>query len=185
MDVNSGHGQAGHSLVELLVAAAVMALVMAATLSMLQAGLAASGWGSARVEAQQAVRVALERLARELRDAGYDPTAAGLGAVTVAEPSRVAFVRDLNGNGVIDPTHERVTWVLRAGETTLRRDAGGGAQPVAEGVRRFELAYLDEDGLPTSELARVASVRIEIEAGRTGGEAIMTTQVLLRNAPLW
>lgn len=166
-------------------AAAVMALVMAASLSMLQAGLTASGWGSGRVEAQQAVRVALDRISRELRDAGYDPTAAGLGAVVVAEPSRVVFVRDLNGNGVIDPTHERVTWVLRAGETTLRRDAGGGAQPVAEGVRRFELTYLDEDGRPTSDPARVASVRIEIEAGRTGGKALMTTQVLLRNALLW
>src|SRR5262245_40793356 len=183
--MNGRQGQAGHSLVEMLVAAAVMALVMTATLSMLQAGLAASGWGSARVEAQQAVRVALERLARELRDAGYDPTSAGLGAVTVAEPRRIVFVRDLNGNGVIDPTHERVTWVLRDGETTLRRDAGAGAQPVAEGVRRFQLAYLDEDGLSTSDPARVASVRVEIEAGRMRGQAIMTTQVLLRNAPLW
>jgi len=183
--VNGARGQAGHSLVEMLVAMAVMALVMAATLSMLQAGLAASGWGTARIEAQQAVRIALERLARELRDAGYDPTSAGLGAVVVAEPARVVFVRDLNGNGVIDPTHERVTWVLRAGETTLRRDAGAGAQPVAEGVRRFQLSYLDDEGAPTSEPARVVSVRIEIEAGRTGGEAIMATQVLLRNAPLW
>ena len=178
-------GQTGHSLVEMLVAAAVMALVMAATLSLLQAGLAASGWGSARVEAQQAARVALERISRDLRDAGYDPTEAGLGAIVVAEPSRVVLVRDLNGNGAIDPTHERVTWVLRAGETTLRRDAGGGAQPVAAGVRRFALAYLDGGGMPTNDPARVASVRVEIEAGRTGGEAIMTTQVLLRNAPLW
>jgi len=177
--------QAGHSLVEVLVAMAIMALLMAATLSLLQSGLAAWGWGSGRVEAQQAIRVALERMTRELREAGYDPTSAGIEAVVVAEATRIVFQRDLNGNGLIDPTHERVTYLLRAGETTLRRDAGGGAQPIAEGVRRFVLLYLDKDGDPTVDPAHVALVRIELEAGRRGPEAIMSTQVMLRNAPVW
>lgn len=180
-----GREEAGHSLVEVLVAAAVMALLMAATLSILQSGLAASRWGSGRVEAQQAVRVALERMARELREAGYDPASAGIEAVVVAEPARIVFQRDLDGDGAIDPTRERVTYVLRPGESTLRRDAGGGAQPIAEGVRRFALAYLDDNGAPTIEPARIASVRIELEAGRTGSEAIMATEVMLRNAPIW
>jgi len=177
--------QAGHSLVEVLIATAVMALLMAATLSILQSGLAASGWGSGRVEAQQAVRAALERMARELREAGYDPASAGLEAVVVAEPARIVFQGDLNGNGVIDPTHERVTYVLRAGENTLRRDAGGGAQPIADGVRRFTLAYFDDHGLSTTDPARIASVRIELEAGKTRAEATMATHVMLRNAPIW
>ena len=182
----SGRGkEEGHSLVEVLIATAVMALLMAATFSILQSGLVAAGWGSGRVAAQQAVRVALERMARELREAGYDPASAGLEAVVVAEPARIVFQRDLNGNGVIDSTHERVTYVLRAGESTLRRDAGGGAQPIAEGVRRFTLSYFDEDGLPTSDPARIASVRIELETGKTRPEATMATQVMLRNAPIW
>ena len=182
----SGRGeQEGHSLVEVLIAIAVMTLLMAATLSLLQSGLVAAGWGSGRVEAQQAVRTALERMARELREAGYDPASAGLEAVIVAEPARVVFQRDLNGNGVIDPTHERVTYVLRAGESTLRRDAGGGAQPIAEGVRRFTLSYFDAHGLPASDPAHIASVRIELETGKTRPEATMATQVMLRNAPIW
>ena len=177
--------EAGHSLVELLVATAVTGLLMAATLSLLQSGLAAWGWGAGRVEAQQAVRAALERMARELREAGYDPAAAGIEAVLVAEPARIVFQRDLNGNGLIDPTQERVTYVLRSGETTLRRDAGGGAQPLAESVRRFALSYLDRVGAPTTDPARVASVRIEIESGRAGPEAAMATLVTLRNGPIW
>jgi type IV pilus assembly protein PilW len=182
----SGRGeQEGHSLVEVLIATAMMTLLMAATLSILQSGLVAARWGSGRVEAQQSVRVALERMARELREAGYDPASAGLEAVIVAEPARVVFQRDLNGNGVIDPTHERVTYVLRAGESTLRRDAGGGAQPIAEGVRRFTLSYFDEHGLPASDAVHIASVRIELETGKTRPEATMATQVMLRNAPIW
>ena len=177
--------ETGHSLVELLVATAVTGLLMAATLSLLQSGLAAWGWGAGRVEAQQAVRAALERMARELREAGYDPAGAGIEAVLVAEPARIVFQRDLNGNGLIDPTRERVTYVLRSGETTLRRDAGGGAQPLAESVRRFALSYLDSAGTPTADPARIASVRIEIEAGRVGPEATMATLVTLRNGPIW
>jgi type II secretory pathway component PulJ len=177
--------QTGHSLVDVLVATAIMGLVMSATLSVLQSGLAVWGWGTGRVEAQQAVRVALERMARELREAGYDPTGAGFEAVLVAEPARIVFQRDLNGNGLIDPTRERVTYLLRPGETTLRRDAGGGAQPLAEGVRRFTLSYLDRDGTPTADPSRIASVRIEVEAGRAGPEAAMTTLVTLRNGPIW
>ena len=183
--MSEGRAQVGHSLVEVLVATAVMALLMAATLSILQSGLAASGWGSGRVEAQQTVRVALERMVRELREAGYDPASAGIEAVIVAEPARIVFQRDLNGNGVIDPTHERVTYVLRPGESTLRRDAGGGAQPIAEGVRHFLLVYFDDEGFPTTEPARTASVRVELDAGRKGPEATMATQVMLRNAPIW
>ena len=177
--------QAGHSLVDVLVATAVMGLLMSATLSLLQSGLAAWSWGAGRVEAQQAIRAALERMAHELREAGYDPTGAGIEAVLVAEPARIVFQRDLNGNGLIDPTRERVTYLLRPRETTLRRDAGGGAQPLAESVRRFTLSYLDKDGAPTADPARIASVRIEIEAGRAGPEAVMATLVTLRNGPIW
>jgi len=177
--------RAGYSLVEMLVAMAVTGLLMAATLTLLQSGIAAWGWGAGRVEAQQAVRAALERLAHELREAGYDPAGAGIEAILVAEPARIVFQRDLNGNGVIDPTRERVSFLLRPGETTLRRDAGGGAQPLAESVRRFALSYLDSAAVPTTDPARIALVRIEIESGRPGPEATMATLVTLRNGPIW
>ena len=177
--------RAGYSLVEVLVATAVMGLVMSATLGLLQSGLTAWGWGAGRIEAQQATRAALERMARELREAGYDPTSAGIEAIIVAEPARVVFQRDLNGNGVIDPTRERVTYLLRPGETTLRRDAGGGAQPLAEHVRRFGLTYLDSSGIPTADPLLIASIRIEIEAGRGSAQATMATGVTLRNGPVW
>ena len=47
--------ETGHSLVELLVATAVMGLLMAATLSLLQSALTAWGWGAGRIEAQQEI----------------------------------------------------------------------------------------------------------------------------------
>jgi len=172
--------------VDLLVALAVGGAVLAATVMLLHQGLQAWVWGTARVEAQQAARYALDRLAGELREAGYDPTVSGIAPVVIAEPSRVAFQRDFNGNGVVDPTRERVTYLLRPGERTLRRDAGGGAQPVIDGVRAFRLVYLDRLGLQTTVPSEVRAVQIRLEVGGAGDGAgiVMETQATLRNL-LW
>ena len=178
------HGPAGYSLVDLLVALAVGGGLMASTLTLLHLGLRAWVWGAARVEAQQSARYALERLAGELREAGYDPTVAGIAPVVLAEPTRVVFQRDLNRNGVVDPTRERVTYLLRAGESILRRDAGGGAQPVVEGVRGFRLVYLDRAGAATTDPAAVTAVRVRLEIGGADGGVVMETQATLRNL-LW
>lgn len=174
----------GYSLVDLLVALAVGGGVLAASVTLLHLGLRAWVWGAARVEAQQSARYALERMASELREAGYDPTAAGIAPVVVAEPARVAFQRDFNGNGVVDPTRERVTYLLRAGESILRRDAGGGAQPVINGVRALRLTYLDREGVETTDPEAVIAVRVQLEVGGDGAGVLMETQATLRNR-LW
>ena len=175
---------AGYSLVDLLVALAVGGGLMASSLGLLHLGLRAWLWGSARVSAQQSARYALERMAGELREAGYDPTVAGIAPVLVAEPTRLVFQRDLNGNGVVDPTRERVTYLLRPGEHILRRDAGGGAQPVIEEVRELRLSYLDRAGAPTTDPAAVTAVRIRLEVGEAGSAVVVETQATLRNL-LW
>ena len=178
------HARAGYSLVDLLVALAVGGGLMASTLTLLHLGLRAWVWGAARVDAQQSARYAVERMASELREAGYDPTVAGIAPVVLAEPARVVFQRDFNGNGVVDPTRERVTYLLRPGETILRRDAGGGAQPVVEQVRTFRLTYLDRAGAETTDAAAVTAVRIRLEVGEPGSAVIVETQATLRNL-LW
>src|SRR4249920_1884831 len=155
----------GYSLVDLLVATAAMGLVMAGLLTILRSGTATYRWGAARVEAQQSARAALERMAKELRGAGYDPTSVGIAPIVAAEPARVALQSDLDGDGVVDPTRERVTFVLRPGESILRRDAGGGAQPMINGVKRLALSYFDAAGVATTDPAAVASIRIQIEVG--------------------
>lgn len=170
---------AGFSLAELLVVLAVVGLVMAATVTLLLAGQQSYGFGAARVEAQQSARVGLERMVKELRDAGYDPTGVGLPAIVVAEPTRVVYQRDLNANGVIDATRERVTFLLRG--SVLRRDAGAGAQPIIEGARALALTYFDRAGLETGDPARVRSIHIRLEAGLGGPGVVMQSQVSLRN----
>jgi prepilin-type N-terminal cleavage/methylation domain-containing protein len=185
-------GERGFALVELLVAMAMTGLVMAATVTLLLAGHAAHAVGTARAEATQSARVALERMGSELRQAGYDPQGKRFEPILVAEPSRVTLQRDLNENGVIDSTRERITYLLRG--TVLRREAGGGAQPLAEGVSGLQLTYYDRGDARTTNPALVASVGIRIEVSRatafTLPPIIMETRVRFRNEkrptlPLW
>ena len=145
-------GEGGTSLIELLVAMAMAGLVMAATVTLLLAGQAAYTVGTARAEATQSARVALERMGSELRQAGYDPQGTRFEPILVAEPARITLQRDLNENGVIDLTRERITYFLRG--TVLRREAGGGAQPLAEGVSGLWLTYYDRADVPTTDPAQ-------------------------------
>ena len=178
----------GFTLVELLVSLAVIGLVLAATFSVLYQSQQAYLLGVAGLEAQQSARVALERMAREIQAAGFDPTGARFPAIVNPTPTSLTIQRDLNRNGVIDASGETVTYLLR--DTTLRRNAGGGAQPVIEGVRELAFAYLDADGVPTTVPDRIRSVEIRLVVGPTAlwrvpvSRALavtMHTQVRLRN----
>src|SRR5262249_58296205 len=81
-------------------------------------------------------------------------------AIGVAERSRIVLHFDVNGDGVMRGNGETVTWLVRA--RVLRRDAGGGAQPIINGVRDFALGYLDAQGAPTTVPADVRTVAITL-----------------------
>lgn len=171
------------TLAELLVALATVAVLAAATLTLLDEGHRVWAFGAARVEAQQSARVALARLAAEIRNAGRGGR--GFDAVAVAEHELIVLQQDLNGDGVIAANAERVTWRLAG--TILRRDAGGGAQPIVNGVRALRLTYFDAAGAPTTTPAAVRSVEIAVTTradhpvpGSTDSTAL-TTRVRLRN----
>ena len=148
------------SLAELLVALAIIGLVLSGVFGILDQGQRLYATGAARVESQQTARIALERLAREIRHAGEGKAGADFPAVSVAEPSRIVLHFDVNGDGLITASGETVTWLLRAG--VLRRDAGGGAQPIINGVRDFALGYLDAHGVPTTVPSAVRTVAITL-----------------------
>src|SRR5260370_40715619 len=103
---------AGQPLAALLVALGLLGLVMAATALLLQSGLAAWGWGASRGEAQQSARAALERMARELREAGLDPPGAGFASGLGAEAGPIVFPREPDGHRGGRPTSRRASYAL-------------------------------------------------------------------------
>ena len=175
------------NLTEVLVALAISGLLLASLVSTLDQGQRVYATGSARVEVTQNARVALARMAAEIRQAGRGPRPEAFLAIAVAEPSRIVLQQDLNGDGVIAGNGETVTWLLRDG--VLRRNAGGGAQPIINGVRELSFSYLDAEGAPTPTLDAVRTVTIRLTAApdhapsRLAATAAHTvvTQVRLRN----
>ena len=170
-------------LADLLVAVAVFGVVSAGMLTVLQESLRVYMVGAARAESQQSARVAVERLAAEIRTAGLGPHPE-IPAISIAEPSRIVLHHDLDGDGIIG-AGETITWRLAG--TTLRRDAGGGAQPVIDGVRTFALAYLDASDRATASADEARSVVITLATEAAWDLAdrsvvtTYTTRVRLRN----
>lgn len=63
----------GFTLAEMLVVCAIVGLVMAGLLGLVMSGQQVYWFGTTQVDAQQTVRVALERMVKEIREAGYEP----------------------------------------------------------------------------------------------------------------
>jgi hypothetical protein len=175
------------TLADLLVSAAVVGLTSGASLVLLQQGQQAWAVGAARVEAQQGARAALTWLTAELRVAGQGGAPPRMAALSAVEPARVVLHLDRDRDGLVAEPGETITWRL-AGDV-LRREAGGGAQPVVNGVRAFTLTYLDAAGAVTADPLAVRRVVVTLAtgplraagAGTRGLGATLTTEVHLRN----
>jgi type II secretory pathway component PulJ len=174
------------SLAETLVALALTGAVLATTYTILDHGLRAHTIGAARAESQQSARTALYRLAREIRTAGRGGEGT-VPAIVTAEDARIVLASDLDGDGATTARGEQITWQL-VGEV-LRRNAGAGAQPIANGVRALALRYLDAAGRPTTDVGAIRIVDVTLVTGRDdakGGPAssvgtTLRTRVRLRN----
>lgn len=67
------NSERGFTLAEMLVTCAIVGLVMAGLLTLVMQGQQAYWFGTTQVDGQQTVRVALERMGKEIREAGYEP----------------------------------------------------------------------------------------------------------------
>jgi hypothetical protein len=164
------------TLADLLVSTAVVGLVVGATLVTLEQGLQAFTVGAARVDAQQSARHALTWLTAELRQAGQGITAPDLPAISVAEPARVVLHVDRNHDRHIAGAGETIVW--RLDRDILRRDAGGGAQPVINGVRALTFVYFDAAGARTTIPSAVRRIHITLTTGPSHTPSIFTTNLI-------
>ena len=171
---------------ELLVTATVTSIVLGGVYHLFDQGLRAYAVGTARVEATQAARAAIVRMSAEIRNAGRGAVWDGA-AIVVAEPSRIVIASDLDADGNTSDRGEQITWQLVG--SVLRRNAGAGAQPVANGISALELRYYDAAGQATSVPAdvRIVDVALAAESTLGGGNLArgvatrIETRVRLRN----
>lgn len=178
--------QAGYTMSEMLVVAAVIGLIMAGLLTFLVSGQQTYVVGSNRTEAQQTARLVLFRMANEIRSAGYDPKATALfPAITALTPPQVGFViwNDWNANEVINSTisvnvngtlkGEQITWdVITSGTTLRRQESVIDVSPVTvtNALNSVTFRYLDADDVVVANphvldnALNVRSVEITVSA---------------------
>jgi type IV pilus assembly protein PilW len=187
----------GFTLVEIMVALALAGIVMAsiytAFLSQQRSYLAQE-----QVSAmQQNIRAGLNMLTREIRMAGFDPTANAGATISAATVDSITFSMDQNEDEDTDigDAGENITYSLYIAEDGLQklgRKNPNINQAVAENIEELEFFYTLADGTKTTtpsaaELAKIKSVQISIlaKAGRPDRNFVNTATYTTASGAVW
>jgi type II secretory pathway component PulJ len=195
-------GEAGFTLIEVLVAATMMFAVLFALYTVFDVSVRAFGYGGDRVQAVGDARLALGRMEREIRAAyPYDPTADPPKEHLLLDPldptkpavpaaTRIAFGNETGGDRKIGAT-EVVGYYLSGHD--LKRSKGGSVQTLVDSVATDGLrftpcrsAYDCPPAVAVTDEAQIRLVRIELAIevevrGEDPARQKLATDVYLRN----
>lgn len=122
--------QGGFTLVELLITMVIGGVIIAAVYSTYLAQQKTYTEQEQVVEMQQNIRAAMDRLTRDIRTAGFDPTRSAGAKITTALPGQFSFTRDTTdsagtgaSDGKTDGPGEQIDYGFRASATAPQRDA--------------------------------------------------------------
>lgn len=164
----------GYTIMELLVAMAIVSIVMAAIISAYQLQVRSKNTQEHLTDMNQTARAALEIMTHEIRTAGCDPNRTANAGILINNNDELSFTMDI-GNGGADPNtafqpdgdtddpNEQVRYAINA-NGHLGRDTGGGLQPLARNVDALNFVYLDENGNITATPADVRSIQVAVVA---------------------
>jgi prepilin-type N-terminal cleavage/methylation domain-containing protein len=143
------------------------------------------------LDAQRDGRLAMDYIARTLREAGLNPHNSPdfNGIWTGSNAVRIKFDRDFDYDGELDTVNEIIEFSYQWGMLKRGFDDGEGNvrwQDIAKNVTSFNLAYFDENGDPVAPDANVQAIRVSIgvkDSKHFGGDFTRTysTRVYLRN----
>ena len=102
LNTTSLRNSQGFTLVELLVTVAIAGFIMSAVYAVQVANMRAVNVEAERVEIQQAQRISLDFILRELRMAGYDKAESDLPTIVDARSNFIYFTADRNDDGDVD-----------------------------------------------------------------------------------
>lgn len=143
--------QAGFTLLEALIASSIFLLVMYAVYTVYDVGQANYTKGSRKWDVQTQARVALERMAREIRAAGYASPTKVTDPVVIATNDTVSIHADADGTGAKYITYSRRDCSGNIG-TTLYRNLSTttfcGGDAFAENVSALTFTYYEINNVP-------------------------------------
>ena len=166
-------GGRGASLVEMLLASLLLVLVAIPIFGMLEGSSRIFARGDAASGLHQDLRASVDRMVRELRMAGYDPSATGVAAFfEVAGATAVRFIADTDTDGTTD----RIEYAYDAAARTITRQfwrwvgagwgPGSGPLVVARNVDSLTFAYFDATDGPPAGLVDIRRVTVAVTASK-------------------
>jgi type IV pilus assembly protein PilW len=185
--------ESGFTLIEIMIALLISSVILGAVFMTFSSQQKSYVINDRLTEVQQNLRAATIIMAKDIREAGCDPTGKSGAGVLIATPGRFQFTKDIAGNtinpaagdGDLDDSNENISLGfsttndsdtdgivnIAAGAANLGRDLGKGAgfQPIAENIQAIEFNYLLDDGTasnaPTSsQLNDIIAVQISVLA---------------------
>ena len=163
-------GDAGATLVELMIGMSISIIMMVAIAMALQTQSRSSNRETLRVDLTHNMQNAATRLQKELRMAGYQSGATSgmnVGAITTANPSDITFVYDTNDDTIREQVAFRLDQSTDPGydvsHPRLVRVDAAGIFPVGSDITGVTFVYYGADGVtPTAVLDDIRSVKVTI-----------------------
>ncbi len=157
----------GFTLVEVLIAMAVGALLLAGLFSVYVNQKKVYTLREQIAEMQQNARAGMALLGREIRMAGYDPQKTAGAGIVIARQDCLRFTMDLDESGAIDdPAHEDITYRVDAdrelGRYTGANNCDQDGQPLVEHIQSLRFCYFLEGNLSTCTPTPTSAQRDQI-----------------------
>lgn len=160
----------GLTLIELMIAMAVVSILSAAIFTVYESQVRGQNAQEAALEMQQGLRSTLTLMAEEIRTAGADPTGNANSGIQTAEADKFRFTRDVTGgqtdgedndndgtddndaearypDGNTDDGNEDISYAINSSNNLGRQTGGaGGHQSILNNVDALNFVYLDREG---------------------------------------
>jgi type IV pilus assembly protein PilW len=169
----------GFTLIELMVSMVFSLVVLAAVYSFYKVQARNLKVQENRQEAMEYTRGALDLLAREVRNAGYNPTqgssgtncagtpTAGTPGIVTATSTLFKFTYDSDGDGNCNGTNEEITYEYQspgpqncASGGDIVRTANGSSEPITDcNVTAFSYNYYAQDSTTVMSPVVIANIR--------------------------
>jgi prepilin-type N-terminal cleavage/methylation domain-containing protein len=186
-------GQAGFSLLELLIAMTITLAVMAAASTLLATSLRTRTRENARSNALASAQRALNMMSREIGNSGYGLNDNGI-VVADSDDQSIRVRANLNNNAYLadalqSDIDEDVRFVYQDDDDVIVRVSQSGNPVVlATNITSVEIKYLNVAGfdVPAATAERVQiDIQVELPAGpqQPRGLIRLVSDVALRNAP--
>jgi type IV pilus assembly protein PilW len=147
----------GFTLLELLAAIFITAILMAGLYSVFVSQQVAFSAQEQIAELNQNMRAAMDLMTREIRLAGYKKSGAIFNGIATAQPTTIRILADLDQNGDTIGPNEDITYSYDGPNLQIWRK--NSSLPIADNITNLTFVYTLADGTTTSSTADLAAIR--------------------------